>query len=177
MQDFKSKVEEMLPSINFETTTYQIHMKTSAGPIKLEFFPDKAPGHCKNMIALAKLGFYDGIIFHRIIKGFVIQGGCPEGSGTGGPGYNVDAEFNEIPHKLGILSMARATDPNSAGSQFFLCLGDLPSLDNQYTVFGKAVDEQSTATIKTVGAVTTGDGDRPLEDVTIISATVAETAK
>ena len=117
---------------------------TKFGEINLEFFPKQAPGHVKNFIDLAKDGFYNKTTFHRIIPGFMIQGGCPntkpDGTGrpgTGGPGYNIDAEFNPISHKRGILSMARSNDPNSAGSQFFIVHEDSTFLDNNYTVFGK----------------------------------------
>ena len=174
MQDYTAKVNEILPSIDFEKKTYEIQLTTSLGEITLEFFPDKAPNHCKNMIALSKLGFYDGIIFHRIIAGFVIQVGCPLGTGTGGPGYQIKAEFNDIPHEEGILSMARTNDPDSGGSQFFICLGRLPSLDNQYTVFGKTKDPESLNIVKKLGSVTTGQGDRPLEEVKIERAKVIE---
>jgi peptidyl-prolyl cis-trans isomerase B (cyclophilin B) len=127
------------------------------------------------MLGLAKLGFYDNLIFHRVISGFMIQGGCPDGTGMGGPGYNVDAEFNDKPHDLGVLSMARAQDPNSAGSQFFLCLENARFLDNQYTVFGRA-DEAGQKVIQEIGSVATGGQDRPNEDVTINEAVVTETA-
>jgi cyclophilin family peptidyl-prolyl cis-trans isomerase len=109
------------------------------GTIVIEFYPDKAPNHVRNFKWLADHGYYDGVNFHRVIKGFMIQGGDPSGNGTGGPGWNVNAEFNDTPHKKGILSMARTNDPNSAGSQFFICHGDAPHLDNQYTVFGNTI--------------------------------------
>ncbi len=110
---------------------------TSAGLLTLEFFPDKAPGHVENFVKLAEKGFYDGTVFHRVIKGFMIQGGCPQGSGMGGPGYQIKAEFNDTKHVKGVLSMARSQDPNSAGSQFFICHGDAGFLDRQYTAFGR----------------------------------------
>src|SRR4030066_477280 len=121
-------------------------IETKLGNIELKFFPDVAPNHVKNFIELAKKGFYDGTTFHRIIPGFMIQGGDPNSKdpdkskhGTGGPGYNVKAEFNEKPHKRGTLSMARAAHPDSAGSQFFICVADSFFLDRQYTVFGEGV--------------------------------------
>ena len=123
-------------------------LKTSLGNITLEFYPEAAPKHVNSFLNLSKTGFYDGTIFHRIVKDFVIQGGDPttknltqkERWGTGGPGYTIDAEFNDIPHERGIISMARTGDPNSAGSQFFIVTKDARFLDNQYTVFGKVID-------------------------------------
>jgi peptidyl-prolyl cis-trans isomerase B (cyclophilin B) len=123
-------------------------IETKFGEIELEFLSDKAPGHVKNFVDLAKKGFFDGTTFHRVIPGFMIQGGDPntrdaQGSrgrhGTGGPGYTIKAEFNDTPHKRGVLSMARSSDPNSAGSQFFICVADSAFLDKQYTAFGRVV--------------------------------------
>ncbi len=123
-------------------------IETRMGEIELEFLPDKAPGHVKNFLDLARKGFYDGTTFHRVIPGFMIQGGDPntkgatsrrETHGTGGPGYNVKAEFNDTSHKRGVVSMARANDPNSAGCQFFICVADSTFLDRQYTAFGRVV--------------------------------------
>jgi peptidyl-prolyl cis-trans isomerase B (cyclophilin B) len=121
-------------------------IETSKGEIEIEFLPSKAPGHVENFLKLAREGFYDGTTFHRVIPGFMIQGGCPntkEGArgapGTGGPGYQIDAEFNDTPHKRGVVSMARAQDPNSAGSQFFVCVADSKFLDGQYSAFGRVV--------------------------------------
>lgn len=121
-------------------------METSLGKVVLMFFPDKAPKHVENFEKLAKKGFYDGTKFHRVIPGFMIQGGDPNTKssdtskwGMGGPGYQIDAEFNDVHHARGILSMARSQDPNSAGSQFFIVVKDSGFLDNQYTVFGKVV--------------------------------------
>jgi peptidyl-prolyl cis-trans isomerase B (cyclophilin B) len=121
-------------------------IETKFGEIELELFQDKAPGHVKNFEDLAKKGFYDGTTFHRVIPGFMIQGGDPntrdpkasrQAHGTGGPGYTIKAEFNETAHKRGVLSMARAQDPNSAGSQFFICVADSLFLDRQYSAFGR----------------------------------------
>lgn len=122
-------------------------IKTRMGEIEIAFFPDKAPKHVDNFISLAKAGFYNGTIFHRVIPGFMIQGGDPntkdlnkpETYGQGGPSQRLKAEFNEIPHRRGILSMARTSDPNSAGSQFFIVVKDSNFLDGQYTVFGEVV--------------------------------------
>jgi peptidyl-prolyl cis-trans isomerase B (cyclophilin B) len=127
-------------------------IETKFGNIELKFFPDVAPNHVNNFIELAKKGFYDGTTFHRVIPGFMIQGGDPNSKnpdknihGTGGPGYTVKAEFSSRPHKRGTLSMARAADPDSAGSQFFICVADAPFLDRQYTVFGEVVSGMDIA--------------------------------
>ena len=117
---------------------------TNLGDITIRFFPEVAPNHVNNFIELAKKGFYNGTTFHRVIPGFVIQGGDPNSKdpdrskhGMGGPGYQLKAEFNKKPHRRGTLSMARSANPDSAGSQFFICVADVPSLDGQYTVFGE----------------------------------------
>ena len=119
-------------------------IETKFGNIELRFFPEVAPSHVNNFVELTKKGFYDGTTFHRVIPGFMIQGGDPNSKnpdksthGMGGPGYTVKAEFNDKPHKRGMLSMARAANPDSAGSQFFICVADSPFLDRQYTVFGE----------------------------------------
>ncbi|HMK60640.1 MAG TPA: peptidylprolyl isomerase [Dissulfurispiraceae bacterium] len=121
-------------------------IETKFGNIELRFFSDVAPGHVNNFIELAKKGFYDGTTFHRVIPGFMIQGGDPNSKdpdksrhGMGGPGYTIKAEFNEKPHKRGALSMARSAHPDSAGSQFFICVADANFLDRQYSVFGEVV--------------------------------------
>ncbi|MDI6728845.1 MAG: peptidylprolyl isomerase [Thermodesulfovibrionales bacterium] len=127
-------------------------IETKFGNMEIRFFPDAAPNHVNNFIELAKKGFYDGTTFHRVIPGFMIQGGDPNSKdpdkskhGMGGPGYTVKAEFNEKPHKRGILSMARAAHPDSAGSQFFICVADSFFLDRQYTVFGEVVSGMEVA--------------------------------
>ncbi len=119
---------------------------TNLGDITLKFFPEVAPNHVNNFIELAKKGFYNGTTFHRVVPRFVIQGGDPNSKnadrskhGMGGPGYQIKAEFNKKPHRRGTLSMARSANPDSAGSQFFICVADVPSLDGQYTVFGEVV--------------------------------------
>ncbi len=131
-------------------TTAVIH--TKFGDITLKFFPDAAPNHVNNFIELAKSGFYNSTTFHRVIPGFMIQGGDPNSKdpdkskhGTGGPGYALKAEFNSKPHKRGILSMARSASPDSAGSQFFICVADAPFLDGKYTVFGEVVSGMEAA--------------------------------
>ncbi|MEW6376622.1 MAG: peptidylprolyl isomerase [Thermodesulfobacteriota bacterium] len=127
-------------------------IETKFGKIELKFFPEVAPNHVNNFIELAKKGFYDGTTFHRVIPGFMIQGGDPNSKqldksnhGLGGPGYTIKAEFNPKPHKRGALSMARASDPDSAGSQFFICVVDSSFLDRQYTVFGEVVSGMDVA--------------------------------
>ena len=145
---------------------------TKFGKIELKFFPEVAPNHVNNFIDLAKKGFYDGTTFHRVIPGFMIQGGDPNTKdpdrkkhGMGGPGYAVKAEFNNTPHKRGILSMARSSDPDSAGSQFFICVGDAPFLDRQYTAFGQVTSGMDVAD-KIVGQPRDKQ-DNPLERVEI----------
>ena len=128
-------------------------IKTKLGEIEVKFFPDKAPKHVENFMKLAKSGFYNGTIFHRVIPGFMIQGGDPntkdpnkkELYGMGGPGHSVKAEFNDVPHKRGIVSMARSSDPNSGGSQFFIVVEDSHFLDGKYTVFGEVVKGMGVA--------------------------------
>jgi peptidyl-prolyl cis-trans isomerase B (cyclophilin B) len=105
--------------------------------IRLEFYPADAPKTVENFVTLAKKGFYNNLTFHRVVPDFVVQGGCPKGDGTGGPGYTIPAEFNKQKHLRGTLAMARSQDPNSAGSQFYICYGATPHLDGNYTVFGK----------------------------------------
>jgi peptidyl-prolyl cis-trans isomerase B (cyclophilin B) len=143
------------------------------GDIVLKFFHDVAPGHVKNFTDLAKKGFYNGTTFHRVIPGFMIQGGDPNSKspdrashGMGGPGYKIKAEFNSKPHKRGVLSMARANDPDSAGSQFFICVADANFLDWQYTAFGEVVSGMDVAD-KVVNMKRDGR-DNPLERVEMI---------
>ncbi len=116
-----------------------LHIETANGKIEIEFYPEDAPKTVARISELVKEGFYDGLTFHRVIPGFVAQGGCPKGTGTGGSGQKLPAEFNSRRHVEGTVAMARAQDPNSADSQFYICLGTIPHLDNQYTVFGQVV--------------------------------------
>ncbi|MGI6454304.1 MAG: peptidylprolyl isomerase [bacterium] len=156
-------------------------LETTEGKMVLGFFEDKAPKHVESFKKLSKEGFYDGTKFHRVIKGFMIQGGDPNTKngdpstwGTGGPGYKLKAEFNDIKHEKGILSMARSADPNSAGSQFFIMHGRSPHLDNQYTVFGKLVEGMDVLD-KIANAPTKQRGREnsfPVDPVTIKKATV-----
>ncbi len=170
-------LQKAAKALDLDQTEYEVTLDTSAGPIRLVLDADSAPGHVRNMVALAESGFYDGGCFHRIIKGFMIQGGCPQGTGTGGPGYTIPAEFNRLPHEPGVLSMARTSDPNSAGSQFFICLEKVPHLDRQYTAFGRTADQASLDVVKAIGNVRTGPQDRPVEPVVIKKATVTKRAK
>ena len=155
-------------------------LETNLGNITIEFFPDDAPNHVDNFIGLAESGFYDGTIFHRIISGFMIQGGDPntiDGDpstwGIGGPTERVDAEFNTIKHNRGIVSMARSADPNSGGSQFFIVHKDSNTLDGQYSVFGRIVTEESFETLDKIASVeTTGSQPVDIEQVKLVKATV-----
>jgi peptidyl-prolyl cis-trans isomerase B (cyclophilin B) len=150
-------------------------IKTSAGDMVAEFWPDVAPKTVANFKKLAKEGFYDGTCFHRVIKGFMIQGGDPltkdpakeEMWGTGDPGYKIDAEFNDRPHVRGVLSMARSNDPNSAGSQFFICHGNPSMLDHQYTTFGKLLKGDDV--LEKIATTATHPPDRPNTRQEVIS--------
>jgi peptidyl-prolyl cis-trans isomerase A (cyclophilin A) len=148
------------------------HFVTSQGDFRLELFEDKAPITTGNFIQLAESGFYNGLIFHRVIDGFMIQGGCPQGSGMGGPGYQIADEFHpELKHNgPGILSMANA-GPNSGGSQFFITLVPTPHLDNRHAIFGQVVEGMDV--VSTIGKVQTGAQDRPVETVVMESVTIA----
>ena len=135
--------------------TFEIEMDTAfgaqTGTIKAELYPEIAPNTVNNFISLIKKGYYDGLTFHRVIPGFMIQGGCPQGTGTGGPGYTIKGEFsgnnfaNDLAHDRGVLSMARTMAPNSAGSQFFIMVEKAPHLDGQYAAFGKVIEGMDTA--------------------------------
>lgn len=168
----KAEVDAAVADVDFTKHRYQVQFETTQGPITLDLWPDEAPGHCKNIIGLAKIGFYNGIVVHRVIDGFVIQAGCPQGTGTGGPGYTIKAEFNSKLHEAGVLSMARTNDPNSAGSQFFICLGRVPHLDKQYTAFGKTADDASLKNVLEIGKSPTDRNDRPVKEVKILSGKV-----
>ena len=143
-----------------------------------ELYPELAPNTVNNFIALANSGFYDGLIFHRVIPGFMIQGGCPLGNGTGGPGWNIKGEFssngvkNDLQHKRGVISMARAMDPDSAGSQFFIMHADASYLDGQYAAFGKVIDGMDE--VDRIASTPTGWQDAPVVAVTMTKVTVEE---
>lgn len=144
--------------------------------MKAELYPDTAPNTVNNFISLVKKGFYDGLVFHRVIRGFMIQGGCPQGTGMGGPGYSIKGEFsqngfkNDLTHTPGVLSMARAMAPDSAGSQFFIMHENSPHLDGQYAAFGKITEGMDV--VNTIAETRTDYGDRPMEPQTIKSITV-----
>ena len=148
----------------------------NGGVIKAELYPEIAPNTVNNFISLVKKGFYDGLIFHRCISGFMIQGGCPLGTGTGDPGYSIKGEFtqngfkNDLSHSRGVLSMARAMDPNSAGSQFFIMHADGPFLDGQYAAFGKVTEGMDV--VDGIVAIPTDWNDRPREDQRMKKVTV-----
>ena len=144
--------------------------------LKLELYPDKAPITVDNFVSLVKQGFYDGLIFHRVISGFMIQGGDPEGTGMGGPGYQIKGEFsangvdNDLKHERGVISMARSMRPDPAGSQFFIMHKTSPHLDGQYAAFGKVIE--GIELVDKIASVRTDYSDRPLEDQVIKSMTV-----
>lgn len=155
--------------------TFKITME-NGGVIEGELYPEIAPQSVYNFIDLINHNYYDGLIFHRVIPGFMIQGGCPEGTGMGGPGYCIKGEFfyngvkNELKHKRGVLSMARSQSPNSAGSQFFIMHDNAPHLDGQYAAFGKVTS--GLEVVDAIAAVKTDNQDRPLEEQKIASITV-----
>src|SRR3984957_4574069 len=152
METHSKPTGDELTTLAAEAASVRARIATEKGDIVFKFYPEDAPQHSAAFIKLARAGFYDGLTFHRVEPGFVIQGGCPDGNGTGGPGYQLDAEFNEIPHTAGTVAMARSANPNSAGSQFYICLDDAPFLNKQYTVFGHVVEGQSV-----VDAIRKGD--------------------
>ncbi|MFZ1055086.1 MAG: peptidylprolyl isomerase [Opitutaceae bacterium] len=164
-----------------KTPSEQAVIKTSYGDMTVAFWPDVAPKTVENFKKLAREGFYDGTAFHRIIKGFMIQGGCPNTKsgqkgvpGTGGPGYMIKAEFNAKPHVRGVLSMARSSSPDSAGSQFFICHGDARFLDRQYTAFGELVSGEDV--LERIAGVPTAGPERstPIERVALESVRIVD---
>ena len=169
----KNKTEEETMHSEYPIAT--ITMK-DGGVIKLELYPKIAPESVKNFISLANSKFYDGLIFHRVISGFMIQGGCPKGNGTGGPGYNIKGEFsangvdNSLSHERGVISMARAMAYDSAGSQFFICHADSQFLDGQYAAFGKVIEGMDV--VDSIASVKTNSQDKPLQDQVIDSIRV-----
>jgi len=158
----------MNPIVTFEMENGKV--------MKAELYPEVAPNSVKNFISLVKKGFYNGLIFHRVIPGFMIQGGCPEKSGMGGPGYSIKGEFssngfkNDLKHSAGVLSMARSQHPDSAGSQFFLMVANAPHLDGHYAAFGKLIEGQNIA--DEIVSTKTDFRDRPYEEQVMKSVTV-----
>ena len=152
--------------------TYTATIETDAGTMVAELYPKIAPQTVNSFVFLAREGFYEGVIFHRVIPGFMIQGGDPTGTGMGGPGYSLPAEFNDTKHERGILSMARSQDPNSAGSQFFVMHDKYPSLDGKYTVFGKLTKGEEV--VDKIVTAPTGANDRPTNPVKIKKITIEE---
>ena len=169
-QAWNQKVEapEELPIATIKIKDY--------GTVVAELYPDKAPNTVNNFISLANSGFYDGLTFHRIIKGFMIQGGCPNGNGMGGPGYSIAGEFasngftNNLKHEKGVLSMARTMQPNSAGSQFFIMHARAPHLDGEYAAFGRVIEGLDV--VDKIASVRVNRMDKPLDDQRIKSMTV-----
>ena len=155
-----------------------VTIETNRGTIQVELYPEIAPNTVKNFLSLVNKGFYDGTIFHRVIPGFMIQGGDPQGTGMGGPGYTIPGEFssngftNDLKHTRGVLSMARAMHPDSAGSQFFLMVADAPHLDGQYASFGKVISGMEVC--DAIVSTKRNYNDRPLEEQKMIKVT-AET--
>lgn len=161
-------MENKKPIVTFEMENGKV--------MKAELYPEIAPNTVKNFISLVSKGYYDGLIFHRVIRGFMIQGGCPEGTGMGGPGYSIKGEFarngfvNQLKHEPGVLSMARSMSPNSAGSQFFIMHQRSPHLDGEYAAFGKLVE--GIEVVNEIAEMPTDYMDRPLEDVVMKKVTV-----
>ena len=151
---------------------YTITFDTSEGPITADLYPKDAPQHVNSLVFLAREGYYDGVIFHRVIPGFMIQGGDPTGTGSGGPGYHLKAEFNDRSHVRGVLSMARTPDPNSAGSQFFIMHADSTFLDKQYTAFGKVTS--GLEVVDKIAKLPRDRNDRPNNPPKINKVTVTE---
>ena len=179
----KTTKPETKPDTKTVNTNEVAVLKTSEGEMVLEFWPDVAPGHVENFKKLAKQGFYDGTCFHRVIKGFMIQGGDPNTKddkkqamwGQGGSGKNINAEFNDIKHVRGTLSMARSSDPNSASSQFYIVHKDSNHLDGQYTAFGSL--EAGADTLDSIANTQCAPGDRPLEPVVLFAAVILPVKK
>lgn len=161
------------------SATYVTFFINSGKTIKAELYPDKAPITVENFVALAQKGYYNGLTFHRVIKGFMIQGGCPQGNGTGGPGYSIKGEFasngvkNDLKHTEGVLSMARSMLPDSAGSQFFIMHKSAPHLDGSYAAFGKVIEGMDV--VDEIANVKVGYNDKPLTPVIIEKAVISLT--
>jgi peptidyl-prolyl cis-trans isomerase B (cyclophilin B) len=172
-EDAKKKTWDKPPEMKIDVNkTYTATIETDAGTMVAELYPKLAPNTVNSFVFLSREGFYNGLIFHRVIPGFMIQGGDPTGTGSGGPGYTLKAEFNETPHDRGILSMARTNDPDSAGSQFFVMHGRSPHLDGKYTAFGKVT--KGLEVIDKIVNAPKDENDRPNEPVKIKKITIEE---
>jgi cyclophilin family peptidyl-prolyl cis-trans isomerase len=147
-------------------------VETNKGTFSFVLFPEDAPGTVANFVDLAKKGFYNGTIFHRVVASFVIQGGDPTGTGMGGPGYTIKAEFNKHKHVAGTVAMARAADPDSAGSQFYVCLAPAPHLDGGYTVFGQVIEGMDV--VRAIGSAPTDSNGRPFKKIVMNKVSVKE---
>jgi len=176
-QQEEQKGQPMTPTSQTELADEVAVIDTRFGKIVLEFFPDVAPNHVASFKKLARSGFYDGCTFHRVIPGFMIQGGDPNSKdgdrsndGMGGPGYTINAEFNNRKHLRGTLSMARTSDPNSAGSQFFICVADQPRLDGQYTVFGQVIKGMDA--VDKIVNLPRDDRDNPLDPAIMLKVSI-----
>ena len=182
-QAAEEKTEAAKPGTTSAAVEEVAVIKTNMGEMVLEFWPDVAPKHVENFKKLAREGFYDGTAFHRVLKGFMIQGGCPNSKkgargtpGTGDPGYKVKAEFNKKSHVRGVLSMARASHPDTAGCQFFICHGDAKFLDGQYTAFGQLVAGDDV--LERIANVPTQGSERstPIDRIEVTSVTIIPAA-
>jgi len=143
-----------------------VYIETEMGTIKLELFPQEAPNHVANFLDLVNTGFYTGLTWHRVIRDFVIQSGDPKGDGSGNAGYVITAEFSNLPHNPGTLSMARGNDPNTASCQFFICLSRRPDLDGRYSIFGRTIEGMDV--VLKIGQVATDENDKPREPIHIL---------
>lgn len=162
----QEKAQKEIPAPQGERP--RVVLETDIGKIVLELFPDVAPNHVRNFLSLVNDGFYNGLIFHRVVKNFVIQSGSPDGTPGGHAGFTIPAELSKLRHLPGTLGMARGDDPNSASSQFYICLNQLPDLDGRYTIFGQTLEGMET--VQKIGAVETDPQERPLQPVKIIRA-------
>lgn len=169
-KELKFMDEASMPAA--ELARYQVLLSTNRGDILVEFWPDVAPNHVRNFLDLSSSGFYDGVTFHRVIPGFMIQGGDPEGTGSGSGPRRLKAEFSQKKHVRGVLSMARSSDPNSASSQFFVMHAEYPSLDGSYSAFGQVVNGMDA--VDKIVNTPRGQGDRPMEPQVIQRAVVVK---
>lgn len=168
----ESRAKKIKHSYNVKDAENALLLKTERGDVVIEMFPDDAPNHVARIKELVREGFYNGLKFHRVIEGFMAQAGCPLGNGTGGSGKKLKAEFNRIPHTRGIVSMARAMNPDSADSQFFICYADCPWLDGQYTIWGKVVSGMEYVDMLKKGGGASGMVSNP--DIIVSMSVIAD---